>query len=244
MAFDTREQAVLANEAVRTVLEPTKNSSIPAEEIELNLKLAKEVSREAASKAADTTVAVMNTSVPSYATPIKNSLPIQTNIDATSVAATVVTIGSSSASVAVVTPSPTTPLSDKKSARDALVGEEGRLLSNELSSQASVDGRREEEIVDIVSELRFKVGDCIEVKYFINDDDNSEGEGQKENTVNEKRNVAMVWWPATLTRRTDRMHRLTEEERKEGESDNLHSSSVAKLPIYLLNYSPLEGEMI
>ena len=229
MAFDTREQAVLANEAVRTVLEPTKNSSIPAEEIESNLKLAKEASREAASKAADTTVAVMNTSAPSTATPIKNSLPIQTNIDATSV-------------VAVATPSPTTPLSDQKSARDALVGDEGRLRSNELCSQESVDGRREEEIVDIVSELRFKIGDCIEVKYFINDDDNSEGEGQRENTENEKRNVAIVWWPATLTRRTDRMHRLTEEERKESEN-NTYNSSVAKLPIYLINYSPLEGEI-
>ena len=77
MTFDTREQAVLANEAVRTVLEPTKNSSIPAEEIESNLKLAKEASWEAASKAA----AVRNTSASSNAT-------IQTNIESTSVAAT------------------------------------------------------------------------------------------------------------------------------------------------------------
>ena len=40
--FDTREQAVMANEVVRAMLEPTKNSCITAVEFDSNLKLAKE----------------------------------------------------------------------------------------------------------------------------------------------------------------------------------------------------------
>ena len=51
--FDTREQAVMANEVVRAMLEPTKNSCITAVEFESNLKLAKEAAWMAASKVDD-----------------------------------------------------------------------------------------------------------------------------------------------------------------------------------------------
>lgn len=47
--FDTQDQAVMANEVVRAMLEPTKNSCITAVEFESNLKLAKEAAWMAAS---------------------------------------------------------------------------------------------------------------------------------------------------------------------------------------------------
>ncbi|KAL7540231.1 hypothetical protein ACHAXR_009957 [Thalassiosira sp. AJA248-18] len=100
-----------------------------------------------------------------------------------------------------------------------------------------------EEVVDVAAQLQFTPGDRIEVKWTINDDDDSEGEGGKENAPkdetdkeDESGKSVSVWWPATLSGRTERMHTLTEEEREESD----YKSPGVKLPIYNLNYSPLE----
>ena len=61
-----------------------------------------------------------------------------------------------------------------------------------------------------------------------------------------------VWWAATLVQKTDRMHDLADDERGEGttsfddEDSPLRRRSAAtasvRVPIYKLNYAPLEGK--
>lgn len=110
-----------------------------------------------------------------------------------------------------------------------------------------------EEMIDIAQQLNFQPGDKFEVKWTINDDDDSEegGDGNKkddaaaDNEVKEKdaannggseeSKAATVWWPATLSGRTDKVHTLTEEEWEETDVDK-----GVKLPVYTLNYAPLE----
>jgi hypothetical protein len=120
-----------------TMLQTTKNAVLTDEENEENMKLGKEVAIQALSEleGGTTTVAVSNAlseliatadvaqtkSDPSLATTLENNLPIQTNCEATSVAATVAMAVSSSSSITLSTPSPSTQPSDQKLALDASV---------------------------------------------------------------------------------------------------------------------------
>ena len=63
-----------------------------------------------------------------------------------------------------------------------------------------------------------------------------------------------VWWAATLVQKTDRMHDLVDDERDEGttsvddeysplrRSAEVGATTSVRVPIYKLNYAPLEGE--
>eukprot|EP00571_Detonula_confervacea_P017679 CAMPEP_0172313176 /NCGR_PEP_ID=MMETSP1058-20130122/19599_1 /TAXON_ID=83371 /ORGANISM="Detonula confervacea, Strain CCMP 353" /LENGTH=311 /DNA_ID=CAMNT_0013026787 /DNA_START=97 /DNA_END=1032 /DNA_ORIENTATION=+ len=110
-----------------------------------------------------------------------------------------------------------------------------------------------EEVFDVAAQLNFQPGDRIEVKWTINDDDGSEGGegGNEENSAVAKETNAdaadggaeksiTVWWAATLSGKTDDMHALTDEERSEGAQNCLYKTPSVKVPIYRLNYAPLE----
>mmetsp|Transcript_5421 Transcript_5421/g.13572 ORF Transcript_5421/g.13572 Transcript_5421/m.13572 type:complete len:300 (+) Transcript_5421:57-956(+) len=115
-----------------------------------------------------------------------------------------------------------------------------------VSASASVD-----EIFDVAADLRFQPGDRVEVKWTINDEDNSEGgdeakeseekaKSDGEDKIVDDGKEITVWWAATLSGKTDRTHTLSDEERSEGAYDYLYKSSSVKVPIYKLNYAPLE----
>mmetsp|Transcript_2881 Transcript_2881/g.5094 ORF Transcript_2881/g.5094 Transcript_2881/m.5094 type:complete len:331 (-) Transcript_2881:190-1182(-) len=121
---------------------------------------------------------------------------------------------------------------------------------------ATATTKTKEEVVDVAAELRFEPGDRIEVKWTINDDDDdeSDGEGQKNgdgdetmtkeannNVEDENPKTVTVWWGATLCGKTEDMHTLSHEEKEESEiTIDIYKSPEVKVPVYKLNYSPLE----
>lgn len=93
------------------------------------------------------------------------------------------------------------------------------------------------EVIDVTSVMNLQRGDCIEVKWTINDDDEMDtADNAKSMNEYEKPKDITVWWAATLCEKTGTMHTLTHEESKESE----HKSTGVQVPIYTLNYSPLE----
>lgn len=155
------------------------------------------------------------------------------------------------------------PESDSK--LPAVAAEDGqpskRLKTNEGSWSTSSAPKKTTatETIDVAAQLNFISGTTrIEVKWTINDDDDSEEDGgEKENAAvgvdvdgaagqqqqhaeGAARKSVQVWWPATLIGKTNQMHVLTDEEREE--SDVTANDAGVKLPIYRLNYSPLQGE--
>ena len=146
-----------------------------------------------------------------------------------------------------------TSIMDRKAPPQAIPEEDSKLPAVAMTHDNPSKRRKintdravstEEEVVDVAAELRFQPGDRIEVKWTINDDDDSEGEGQHDTeAMDESEKFVTVWWAATLCQMTDKMHTLTYEERQESEgAGDLHKSSGVKVPIYRLNYAPLEGE--
>ena len=91
-----------------------------------------------------------------------------------------------------------------------------------------------EEIIDIATVLGIQIGDRIEVKWIVKEDESeAETSASAESTS--------VWWPATLNEKTSAFHTLTDEERDESTNCTLPLTSV-KVPIYQLNYAPLKGQ--
>lgn len=145
---------------------------------------------------------------------------------------------------AAAMPDRETPSKKRKTDADA-----GRAVS------ASASGN---EIFDVAAQLNFQPGDRIEVKWTINDDEDEDGaygaEGGEENNsavakeanadaadggVKQSKSIT-VWWAATLSGKTDKMHALSDEEKSEGAQNCLYSRPSVKVPIYKLNYAPLE----
>mmetsp|Transcript_9502 Transcript_9502/g.20595 ORF Transcript_9502/g.20595 Transcript_9502/m.20595 type:complete len:320 (+) Transcript_9502:121-1080(+) len=118
--------------------------------------------------------------------------------------------------------------------------------SSSSAAAAAATAKTKEEVVDVAAELRFEPGDRIEVKWTINDDDDeSEGDEtmtkEATNIEDENSKTVTVWWGATLCGKTEAMHTLSNEEKEESEIDiDMHKSPDVKVPIYRLNYSPLE----
>lgn len=77
--------------------------------------------------------------------------------------------------------------------------------------------------------MNFQRGDCLEVKWTINDDDDSEVNTKATNEDGGPKDIT-VWWAATLCEKTEKMHTLTPQEEKKD----------VQIPIYTLNYAPLE----
>lgn len=98
-----------------------------------------------------------------------------------------------------------------------------------------------DEVADVAKELGFQLGDRVEVKWTIADDDEEHspnanvGDGAKDSTA------VSVWWPATLSAKLNEYHTLTDEERNESTNCTIPSSSL-QVPIYQLCYEPLEGK--
>ncbi len=113
-----------------------------------------------------------------------------------------------------------------------------------------------DEVIDVVQDLNLQPGDRVEVKWTINDDDEESNNGGVEKDVAAQANAGgreedgiesqgiTVWWEATLSGKTEEFHLLTEEEKSEGASDLSFGAVPCKVPIYRLNYSPLEGKDI
>lgn len=120
------------------------------------------------------------------------------------------------------------------------------------SSASSPSKRRKtmEEIYDVADQLGFRSGDRFEVKWIIRDEDHDHGiqggaaVGRNHEEVaadDDDAGGITVWWSATLIRKTDRMHTLTDEDMTEGESPQL-AVPVVKVPIYELKYKPMQGK--
>lgn len=143
---------------------------------------------------------------------------------------------------------------DRKAPPQAVAEDNSKLpaVSTRSPKRTKINGGKDgppSEVIDVALEMNFQRGDCIEVKWTINDDDDSEGEGQhnseevKMMAINEDESPKQitVWWAATLCEKTDKMHTLTDEESKEREGAyELHKSPGVQVPIYTLNYAPLE----
>ena len=149
------------------------------------------------------------------------------------------------------------PESDSK--LPAVAAEDGQPSKRLKTNEGSWSTSAATETIDVAAQLNFISGTTrIEVKWTINDDDDSEEDGgEKENAAvgvdvdgaaGQQQQHAegaagksvQVWWPATLIGKTNQMHVLTDEEREE--SDVTANDAGVKLPIYRLNYSPLQGE--
>ena len=117
-----------------------------------------------------------------------------------------------------------------------------------MSPQESSSDR----IFDAAARLHFNRGDRIEVEWTISDNANELEGGEdavkaKESNVEDwndnNGNDITIWWAATLSDKTTKLHTLTDEERSRGTHyDSPYKSSSAKVPIYQLKYDPLEGK--
>jgi len=147
------------------------------------------------------------------------------------------------------------------SKRRKITGASGSGAAGSAAAAASSD---EGEIVDIAAQLNFQPGEHIEVKWTINDDDSDDDENdeKKEDDKNttskahddkkkdtndndtESTKGITVWWSATLSSKTQNIHTLTDEEMEEREGGvvdtRMQKLTSVKVPIYQLNYAPLE----
>lgn len=102
--------------------------------------------------------------------------------------------------------------------------------------------------IDVGSDMNLQRGDGLEVKWTINDDDDSRGEGGRDGDVDAtaatedaRPKDITVWWAATLGAKTGQIHALTpEESRESGEARDACPAAGVRVPVYTLNYAPLK----